>query len=59
MSVDVDKCNYGPDLVCIDSPTEVIDEENLLKMLEEKNKLVRNLCASHHDIFKTCFGTLS
>ena len=43
MSVDTDKCNCGPDPVCIDessSPTAVVDEENLLKMLEEQNKLV-------------------
>lgn len=39
MSVDTDQCSCGPDPVCIDE-SEVIDEENLLKMLEEQNKLV-------------------
>lgn len=41
MSVDTDNCNCGPDPVSIEespSPTVVVDEENLLKMLEEQNK---------------------
>ena len=40
MSVETDECNCGPDPVCInDDPIETeVDEENLLKMLEEQNK---------------------
>ena len=40
-----DEHNCGPNPVYIDeasNPTEVVDEEDLLKILEAKNKLVIN-----------------
>ena len=43
MSEDTVECNCGPDPVCVDetsSPAQVVDEEHLLKMMEEKNKSV-------------------
>ena len=43
MSEDTIGCNCGPDPVCVDettSPAQVVDEEDLLKMMEEKNKSV-------------------
>jgi len=62
MSVDQGECNCGPDPVCIDessSSTEGVDED-LLKLLEEKNKLVDIHLYGHIILFyKIRFGPLN